>query len=100
MKMLVGLGIFIQSFYFEKNLSLIVMAKIVFLNKQTNVCWFKYDLTGFYNFTLRNIAISQYHIYRKQMKKCFFPKMKHFCTANTIADQEKVRSFSDSAPSD
>ena len=27
---------------------------------------------GFYDFTLENIAISQYHIYRKEKKKCFF----------------------------
>ena len=33
-------------------------AKIVFFNKQINICWFKYELRGFYDFTLRNIAIS------------------------------------------
>ena len=35
------------------------------------VC-FKYELRGLYDFTLRNIAIGQYHIYKKQMKKIFF----------------------------
>ena len=31
------------------------------------------------------------------MKKMdiFFPKVRHFCTAKTVADKEKVRSFSD-----
>ena len=59
---------------FLKTFSLIVIAKIVFLNKHTNI-WFKYELRGFYDFTLRNIAIGQYHIYRKQMKKnAFFSK--------------------------
>ena len=50
-----------------KTKGLIVIAKIVFLNKQANICWFKYELRGFYEFTLRNIAIGQYHGYRKQM---------------------------------
>ena len=55
-----------------------VIAKIVFLNKQTNICWFKYKLRGFYDFTLRNVAIGQYHIYRKQMKKILFLKNEAF----------------------
>ena len=38
------------------------MATTVFLNKQTNICWFIYELRGFYNFALRNIAFGQYHI--------------------------------------
>ena len=24
-----------------------VIAKIVFINKQTNICWFKYEVRGF-----------------------------------------------------
>ena len=60
---------------FIKTYSPIAIEKLVYLNKQTNVCWFKYEWTGFYDFTLRNIAIGQYHIYTKQMKiKCFFFK--------------------------
>ena len=65
-----NLGIF-NRVIFKDLKSLIVIAKIVFLNKQINICWFRYESRGFYNFTLRNIAIGQYHIYRKQMKKCF-----------------------------
>ena len=44
---------------------------MIFLNKQTNICYFKYELRGFYDFTLRNIAIGWYHIYRNQMKEMF-----------------------------
>ena len=51
-------------------MKILVMAKIVFLNKQTNICWFKYKLRGFYDFTLRKI----------------------------VANKEKVKLFSDSAP--
>ena len=54
---------------FLKTQDLIVIAKIVFLNKQTNICWFKYKLRGFYDFTLRNIAIGQYHIYTENRWK-------------------------------
>ena len=73
MKILVGLGIF-NIFIFLKIQDLIVIAKVVFLNKQTNICLFKYELRGFYDFTLRNIAFGQYHIYRKQMRKMLFSK--------------------------
>ena len=60
---------------FLKTEAPIVIAKIVFLHKQTNIFCFKYKLTGSYNFTLRNITISQYNIYRKQKKKnAFFQK--------------------------
>ena len=38
------------------------------------------------------------NIYRKQMKKCFFPKIKHFCIAKMVANQEKISLFSDSGP--
>ena len=31
----------------------------------------------------------------KKKKEAVFPKMRHFCTAKTVANQEKVRSFSD-----
>ena len=62
---------------FLKSLGSIVIAKIVFLNKQYLLV--KYELNGFYDFILWNIAISQYHIYRKQMKKCFILKMRYFC---------------------
>ena len=68
-----------------KDMGPILIAKIEFLNEQTNICWFKYELRGFYDFILRNIVIGQYHIYRKQMKKCFFLKMRHYCTAKTVA---------------
>ena len=34
----------------------IVIAKIEFLNKQNNICRFKYELKGFYDF--KNIAIN------------------------------------------
>ena len=51
-----------------KTQGLIAIAKIVFFHKQTNICWFKYELRGFYDFTLRNIASSKYHIYRKWKK--------------------------------
>ena len=52
------------------------IVKIVFLNKQVEICWFKYKLRGFYNFTRRNIAIGQHQIYRrkkmnKEKKKVF-----------------------------
>ena len=53
---------------FLKTYSLIVIAKIVLIN------WLKYELTGFYDFTLRKIATGLYLMYRKQMKKCFFQK--------------------------
>ena len=33
-------------------------------------------------------------------KNFFFSKMRYFCTVKTVANQEKVISFSDSAPSD
>ena len=69
MKILVGLGIF--SHVILKTLGLIVCAKTVFFNKQINICWFEYELRDFNDFTLRNMAISHYHIYRKQMKKNF-----------------------------
>ena len=78
---------------------MIVIAKIIFLNKQTNIVRFKYKLRGFYDFTLRNIAIGQYHLYRKQMKKCFFPRMRWFYRVKTISNHEKIRLFSNSAPS-
>ena len=48
------------------------MAKIVFLDKQTNICRFKYEWISFSYFTLRNIVIGQYNIYRKQ--SFFFQK--------------------------
>ena len=61
------------------------MKKIVFLNKQNNICCFKYELSSFYDFTWRIIAIGQYYIHRnkwkytqKQMKKYFFPQYKAF----------------------
>ena len=43
----------------------------------------KQQLTGVPDFlrihqSLRNVVIGQDHIYRKQMKKAFFPKMRHF----------------------
>ena len=92
MKILVGLGIFTRVTYFKTLGS-------DYYCKQTSICWLKYKLRGFYDFTLRNIAIGQNHIYRKQMEKRFFPKIRHFCTAKTVANREKARGFSDSAPS-
>ena len=59
---------------FLKTWGLIVIVKIVFLNKQTYICWLKFEFRGFYDFTLRNIAIGQYHVYRTQMKNAFFKK--------------------------
>ena len=70
MKILVGLSIFNHVIF----KGLIVIAKIVLLNKQTHICWFKYELRGFYDFILRNIVIGQYHIYRKQRKADFSNK--------------------------
>ena len=52
--------------------------------KETNICCFEYDFKNFHDFTLKDIAISQYNICRKQIKKCFFPKMRHFCTAKQL----------------
>ena len=78
MKILIGLVL--------KTLRLIVNAKIVFLNKQINICWFRYELRGLYYFTLRNI---DRNINLK--KNAFFPKLWHFCTAKTVANQEQVR---------
>ena len=75
MKILVGLGIFSRDIFKD----LIIIAKIVFLNKWTNICWFRYKLRCFYDFTLRNITIGQYYVYRKTNEKNppFFPKMRH-----------------------
>ena len=53
--------------------NLLVIAEIEFLNEETNICWLKYELGGFYYFTLRNIAIGPYDVYRRQLKKCLFP---------------------------
>ena len=82
MKILVSLGIFNCVIF--KDLGFVI-AKIQFLNKLTNTCWFKYEfsiriqtnkyryayweIVFLYDFTLRNIAIDQYHIYRKQILK-------------------------------
>ena len=55
MKILVGLGIFNRAIF--KDLLFDCVAKIVFLDKENNICCFKYELRGFYDFTLRNIAI-------------------------------------------
>ena len=64
---------------FLKTWGLVVFAKIVFLNKKINICWFNYELRGFNDFSLGNIVIGQYHIYRKQIfKKSFFSKNKAF----------------------
>ena len=60
---------------------LIVIVKILFLNKQTNTCWFKHESRGFYDFTLRIIAVGQYYIYKKTNEKLFFPKMRLFHVA-------------------
>ena len=84
MKMLVDLGIFNPVISF-KVYGLIVIAKIVFLNKQTNICWFKYELRGFYNFILRNIIYAE-----NKWKTCFSQKIRNFCSARTVANQEKV----------
>ena len=75
-KILVGLCIFNHVIF--KDIGSDCYCQIVFLNKQTNICWFKYKLREFYDFTLRNIAISQYHIYRKQTKKIHFSKNEAF----------------------
>ena len=39
------------------------------------------------------------NICRKQIQNAFFKKMRHFCTAKKVANQEKVTSFLDSATS-
>ena len=57
---------------FLKTYKLIDFAKIVFLLEQTNICEFKDELRGFYDFTLRNIDINQYHIQKKNEKNAFF----------------------------
>ena len=49
---------------FFKDLGLIVIA-ILFLYKQISIYSFKYEMRYFYGFTLRNIVVDQYHIYRK-----------------------------------
>ena len=67
MKILVDLGIFNHVIF--KVLGSNCYCKKCFFNKQTKNVWFKFKLRGFYNFTWRNIAIGQYHIYREQMKK-------------------------------
>ena len=55
---------------FLKTKGPIAIAKIVFFNKQTNICWFKYKSGGFYDFTLSLFNI----IYTEnKWKKCFFP---------------------------
>ena len=54
MKILVGLGIFNHVIFKDLGSDI---AKIGFLNKQTNICLFRYELRGFYDFTLRDIAI-------------------------------------------
>ena len=54
------------------------------------MCWFKYELKDFYDFTLRNIAIGQYHIYRKQTKKIFFSKNEAFLSSKNGRNEEKV----------
>ena len=65
-----------------------------------NICWFKYELRSYYDFTLRNIAISQYHIWRKQIKKLLSSKNQVFLyRKKTVVNQEKFWSFSNSAPS-
>ena len=45
------------------------------------------ELRGFYDFILRNIAISQYHIYRKH----FISKRRYFSTAKTVVNQKKKK---------
>ena len=55
----------------------IVIAKIVFLNKQTNICWFNYELRGFYDFSLRNILSLVNIIYSENKWKSVFPKMRN-----------------------
>ena len=59
---------------FLKTFSMSAISKIVFLNKQINTCWFKYKLSGFYNFHWRKLDIGQYRIYRKQTKNSFIPQ--------------------------
>ena len=72
MKILVGLGIFSPVIF--KDLGSDCYSRNSFFTI-SNICWFKYKSGIFYDFTLWNIVIGQYHIYRKQMKKCFFSKM-------------------------
>ena len=48
------------------------MVKIEFLNNQANIYLFKFELYGFCGFTLRNIAIGQYHYTQKTNKNDFF----------------------------
>ena len=52
---------------FLKTLGLIVIGEIVFLKE---ICWFKFELRAFYDFTLRNIAVYIY-IYITN-EKCLF----------------------------
>ena len=65
---------------FLKTQILNVISKIVFLDKQNNSCWFKHELRGFKDFTLGNIAIGQFHIYKKHGKNVvvFFSKNEAF----------------------
>ena len=65
------------------------VVKIVFLNQQTNICLFKYELRGFYDFTLRNTVIGQYYIYRKQMKKILFSKNEAFLYSKNGSEPTK-----------
>ena len=45
-KILVGLGIFSHVIF--KDLESVI-GKLVFLDEQTSICWFKYELRGFYD---------------------------------------------------
>ena len=95
MKILVGFCIFNRVI---KKKIMVWLLKWVFLNKQTNVCGIKCESQFyFYNFTLRNSHRSISYI--KKNGKMLFPKMRHFSTAKTVANKEKVKSFSDSVPS-
>ena len=75
MKIPVCLGIFNRVIFKDLEFDRYWKKKTVFRYKQINVCLFIFELRGFYDFTLGNITIGHYHIYRKQMKKyAFFKK--------------------------
>ena len=92
MKIFVDLGIF-NCVIFKDLESLIVLAKIVFLNNLTNMNWEVSMILLWEILPSVNIIYTE----NKWRKKIFFPKIMHFCTAKTVANQEKVKSFSDSA---
>ena len=99
MKILIGFGIFNR--VISKDLRSVCYGKIVFFSKHTNICWFKYKLKGFYDFTQRNIAIGQYVVYWpptppnmpfQRRRKCIFNWRGRACL--TLWDRVKISRYS------